>query len=426
MYDNEVNRQRLPPRGDTPVDLIRYVDRGHVPPNTKKVRSVVGKSNRHEADPATNGRTSYRDVSPANLHSTVFNRSLKSGASDSVFLDSNYRPLSTPNSFLHSTRPASSLSNYNAVSIPKLKEEDRAVDSLTNLMRDSVMVTKSPNALIHMGGSGHEGLGGGVPTLYNHRAHSAMSSIGKHSSHSSAIGAPMPDPRGILRSVREERSRSNIQGAAIGTAGHVPMATFEDSKTRLHHVRAGSSLGGNESTLQGRPAVFGAASPSVLSASQRIGHGHSPFADRSASTAPKPDPLFFSQGSIPSNTLQHNANHSAARSVFASIQQESLRPKLRFELTDYHSTHHHTQAPRGSAMGATSSQLYGTGDRGLRSNLLGQEDKLKAAARSAAHAEAIRGLADRVRDNVDAEGSRMRMLRENRGSVLARSRSALE
>eukprot|EP00744_Colponema_vietnamica_P011387 GILI01016015.1.p1 GENE.GILI01016015.1~~GILI01016015.1.p1 ORF type:complete len:424 (-),score=57.87 GILI01016015.1:85-1356(-) len=421
MYDNELSRQRQPPRGDTPVDLIRYVDRGHVPPNNKKVRSVVGRSNRHEADPATNGRTSYREPIISNAHnSTIFNRSQGNGASDSAFLDSGYRPLSTPNSFLHSTRPASSLSSYNAVAIPKLKDEDRAVDSLANLLRDSVMVTKSPNALIHMGGSGHEDIGLGVPTLYNHRAHSAMSTLS--SNRANAFGAPMPDPRGVLRSVREERARgeSNLstQRTAVGAPGYVPMATSEDSRSRLFHARAGSALSGSG------PSVLGAEASSLMSASQRIGRGENPHANRSSSKADKPDPLFFSQGPIPASTVQHNASNSAARSVFASLQNDALRPRLRFELTDYHNTHQHIQAPVSSAMGVTSSQLYGAGDRGLRSNLLGQEDKLKKAARSAAHAETIRGLADRVRDNVDAEGSRMRTLRENRSVLWASNYSS--
>lgn len=354
------------PRRDVPVDMIRYRDRGHIPVSCKRVRTVVGSSNRYKADPGTCAAVEYLSGNKR-AHSTT----PIEGSSSPPLAHHYMQPKGT-----------TTISREVAFSRPVSKTPDLYMTSML-VSDDDSHAHLLPQASF------------GQSTKANNNAYRPLSTTPSPGLHTTR-GASSVTNRSI-----------HIQRGTPSTSLLAEEAEYSRAPDALMNVMRDSAAQGGFARQQHRMKRAEEDRPplgaiQVRSQSTSLIHPkrETPIPHRAT-----PDPLLFSQRS---NLLPQRG---PSPGVFPDVQREVIQPRLRFERTDYHSTASITQPIPNSGQYMGSSQQYTKADRGLGNVVLGAGDKERRMQGSEMRAARLITKESIVLQNVEEERSRFRSRR---------------
>ena len=352
------------PRRDVPLDMIRYRDRGHIPVSCKRVRSVVGASNRYKADPGACAAVEYLSGNKRAHHTPTPEGGphyMQPKMGSTILTEVAFsRPVSkTPNLYLSSSMLLSDEDSH-----AHLLPQQRTLNGGATVAGDNryrpLSTTPSPEL--------HTTRGASDATNRSIRIRKGASSASLLSEEAEAARAP----DSLLNVMRD----SAAQGG------------FAKQRRRMEHQPDGSPS--NVLT------IFPERSHST--ASERP--YREPVQRQLAAT---PDPLLFSQRS---NLLP--LGKGPLPSVFPAIQTDAIRPKLRFELTDYHRTQDLTQSTAASSQFIAPDRQFTSSDRGLNNTTVGTTDRERRIHLSVARGARHICLEEQAIHNVEEERSRLR------------------
>ncbi|CUE73566.1 Hypothetical protein, putative [Bodo saltans] len=243
-------------------------------------------------------------------------------------------------------------------------------------------------------------LGGNVraPPTYTHgRSNSSMS---RHA-------PPLPDHDNLLTRLTQHRSASGIASKipsadpCIGSAGFlVPPTSLDVTAKSLAQT----------SSVEPRPSRHLSCTP----------HSDNFFGSRLPNEETHASRLALHATRSPSShdatTYELNKYTPQQRHFFISVAgkddprapstmpdlPEAVKPKLRYELTDYHSTATVTQPPTNAGQHATEAQRFTNRDRGLASSIVPQVEQSSAHVLNHLKAARRRNAEDRVHANCAA------------------------
>lgn len=237
------------------------------------------------------------------------------------------------------------------------------------------------------------------------RSHSSISTFSSASrNNASTRPVPLPNHAELLSGLTNVRSStSGFTGSAtpipcVGSAGLLQPTTTLDVSAKSLALSSKAETGENRhlAATPHRNVLFGAQSPSPQTHSFRseLLAARSPSSHDSSTYelnkyTPQQRHFFVSTA---------GKDNPRAPSTMPDLPDEA-KPKLRYELTDYHNTSYVTQAPENAGQHSSEAQRFSYRDRGLGSSLVPQLEQAKAHTADALKAERRRDAEARVIKN---------------------------